>query len=868
MERNMGKSIVFAAVLCISGNLFAYSGGDGLSVATAYRISTPDDWAELMQTPGDWTGKYFVLTEDIDLMGIQPTPVGNSTTPFSGIFDGGQHMISRVIMNMPTTWYVGLFGLLSADAEIKNLGVSACYIFGFNYIGGLAAYNHGTIRSCYVAGTVFALPGLNVYQGTIGGLVGCNLGTIDSCHAAAAVSNADRLNGIMGHIGGLVGVNGGTVNSSYATGNVSGKESNTGGLVGYTNAATTITDCYAAGAVSATGLFTITGGLVGYSATGVVITACHTTGAVSGSEGTGGLVGFCESATTITDCYTTGTVNGNYNEYVGGLIGYCNAGSMVTDCYTTGNVSGDSYVGGVAGYSDCMLDSCYASGNVSGTIWVGGLVGKNSGTVTSCFATGGVLAWSDGGGLAGESDGSLSYCYATGDVNGQKVLGGLVGTATGPVTCCYSTGAVQAAELIFGGLICDSAGGTTFCFWDIETSGTVNGIGRGASTGVTGKTTAEMKTQTTFTDAGWDFADMWFMPFTGYPHLMWDKYFEGSGTETDPYQIGSIDDLYHMMGLPEDWNQHFVLTADLDLAGETFTKALIAPDTSPLLGFQGTVFSGVFDGGGHRIRNLTVNASSYAGLFGFLGEDSPRSKGGTVKNLALINVNIQGGSYTGSIAGMALHADIIACYAAGTLSGSGDYAGGLAGYLGANDSLLGMWHSTLSDCYSRCSVSGSNYVGGLIGYNYKAKVIHSYSTGPITGSDNTGGFCGAVNSGGNYEDIGNFWDINTSLTETSAMGQGKATKIMRNLSIYTSAGWDFTATWAKCSGHYPRLQSLIPAADFICPDGAAMEDFAYLAARWMRTDCASTNNCEGADLNRSGDIGINDLITFADNWLE
>jgi hypothetical protein len=47
----------------------------------------------------------------------------------------------------------------------------------------------------------------------------------------------------------------------------------------------------------------------------------------------------------------------------------------------------------------------------------------------------------------------------------------------------------------------------TTCFWDSQTSGQTDGVGSGTSTGVTGKTTAEMKQKATFTN--WDFVETW-----------------------------------------------------------------------------------------------------------------------------------------------------------------------------------------------------------------------------------------------------------------------------------------------------------------------------------------------------------------------
>nr|NQU90724.1 T9SS type A sorting domain-containing protein [Bacteroidota bacterium] len=115
------------------------------------------------------------------------------------------------------------------------------------------------------------------------------------------------------------------------------------------------------------------------------------------------------------------------------------------------------------------------------------------------------------GGLFGVNyDGTVSICYSTGSVddangNGYEV-GGLVGVAYGgTLSNCYSTCSVD-GETFVGGLVGNDDGDTlnvNYCFWDTETSN------QSSSAGGTGKTTTEMKTQSTFTTAGWDFTNVW-----------------------------------------------------------------------------------------------------------------------------------------------------------------------------------------------------------------------------------------------------------------------------------------------------------------------------------------------------------------------
>ena len=130
-----------------------------------------------------------------------------------------------------------------------------------------------------------------------------------------------------------------------------------------------------------------------------------------------------------------------------------------------------------------------------------------------------------------------------------------------------------------------------------------------------------MKQRLTF--AGWDFADdagdgtddIWkIREGVTYPLLAWQawqKYGGGAGTGANPYQIWTAEHM-NTIGLnEEDWDKHFVLTADIDLGGYTGTEYnIIAPDTdSEEAGFQGTAFTGVFDGKGHSIEDFTYTGA-------------------------------------------------------------------------------------------------------------------------------------------------------------------------------------------------------------------------------------------------------------------
>jgi hypothetical protein len=208
-------------------------------------------------------------------------------------------------------------------------------------------------------------------------------------------------------------------------------------------------------------------------------------------------------------------------------------------------------------------------------------------------------------------------------------------------------------------------------------------------------------------------------------------YSDGIGTSDFPYQISSPADLISLGQTPDDYDKHFILMADLDLAGYTFDQAVIAPDTNAEGGFQGAIFGGVFDGNGHVISRLAIHApeKSFIGLFGF--------SSGQIKNLGIQDTLVQGGGYVGGLAGVQRSGAITSCSVSGSVSGTGNYIGGVVGYF--------EWSGTISDSVSTCTVTGGNSVGGLVGFDggwWKEVIItRCYATGEVSG---TGGAVGGL----------------------------------------------------------------------------------------------------------------------------
>jgi len=543
----------------------------------------------------------------------------------------------------------------------------------------------------------------------------------------------------------------------------------------------------------------------------------------------GGLCGY--NYGNITNCYSTGTVNGRLAGYgigyAGGLCG-CSCGN-ITNCYSTCYVVGNCLIGGLCGCNEGGdITNCYSSGTVLGSTYVGVLCGNNwYGCITSCYSAGTVNGYYDTGGLCGYNQhGNVTNCYSTGIVTGSYNTGGLCGyNDYGSINSCYSIGRVTGTGSYVGGLCgLNNAGTFTNSFWDTQTSG------RTTSAGGTGKTTIQMQDINTFLAAGWNFVDIWKMPdMGGYPLLTWqddiDRYDGGLGTQQAPYQIHTTQQLLNLANCPINYNKYFILTADIDLSGRTFNTALIAPDIdNSTSGFQGTAFTGNFNGDGHKIANLRITDSSGADYLGLFGQiDS----GGELTNLTVEDFSVTGGTgatklgaLTGQLAGSAENCSVIDsvitggsnaqllgsligyahigsvinnCYATGSVT-----AGANVIYLGG---LIGANNGHIDNCYAMTTVSGGtncDYLGGLTGYNAPAAPGHidnCYSTGTVTAaadSDYLGGLVGDNNAGTVTD---SFWDTDTSGMTISDGGTGKTTIQMQDINTFLAANWDFVNTW-------------------------------------------------------------------------
>lgn len=341
-----------------------YSGGLG-TVGSPYQLSTAADIFNLMNTDTDWD-KHFILMNDINVSGINLSPIGFETG-FDGIFNGNSFRIfsspSTNTINMTSDDEIGFFGWITEDGEVYDLGIEGINVVGTDYVGAFCGYNEGTINNCYSTGTV----------------------------------NGED------YVGGFCGYNevGATIENSYSTGNVSssGYSAYIGGFCGDNESS--ISNCYSVGNVTATADYSFAGGFCGYNED--FISNCCSYGNVTtsgdDSEGGGfvsqhyGAIEYCQAFGNVTSTGSDATA--------GGFVAYHDEGD-IEFCCSEGQLSADVVGGFCAWDEDGAYYCCYYNSTNAGTTNDEGFYSLNldgvdyfnaadwlvEGNFTSCLFTG------------------------------------------------------------------------------------------------------------------------------------------------------------------------------------------------------------------------------------------------------------------------------------------------------------------------------------------------------------------------------------------------------------------------------------------------------------------------------------------------
>lgn len=187
------------------------------------------------------------------------TPIGTSSAPFKGTFDGQNNTISGIRIyktTSPEYLNLGLFGYVGEGGTVKDVNLSDVRISGGYRLGVVGCNSLGTVSGCHISNAFIE------GKESLGGIAGQNTGAVSDCHVSSTVTinantnNAQYLGGIVGYMGGSSGsrIISGCISSATLTikegvtgcKNFGGIVGNTSGDSGYSSNPS-VTDCFAMG---------------------------------------------------------------------------------------------------------------------------------------------------------------------------------------------------------------------------------------------------------------------------------------------------------------------------------------------------------------------------------------------------------------------------------------------------------------------------------------------------------------------------------------------------------------------------------------------------------------------------------------------
>ena len=400
------------------------------------------------------------------------TPMGyDASVSFKGVFDGGDFSISGVYTNAK---FSGLFGVVDADAVVKNLTIKESFVkttAAGGMVGSVAAYNKGRIHNVHNDGNLVTNMTTAGSFVIAGGVVGFNEeGVVDSSSNTGTLDVLGNCKGNRVLVGGVVGKDlSGTLEYLTNDGLVQGhSQSNNNDL----------------GAV-------FTGGVVGLAAhtmishsvnNGQVTAKANDSGVKARAWARiGGIVGIDSIASSIKWCVNTGDLSAVVSSLYDADISVINGGGIVGD-----QLTGPSYIGYCRNEGDVTANASYANARSE---------------------IGGILGWN-------RSDIVIEYCYTKGIVSAtskatsspKQVMnhaGGIVGclTATSIIRGSFSAANVKSTVSPsgtnrIGGIVANNVGTIIGSYFDKTVAGTANIADQntGTLTKTLALTTEEMQT--------------------------------------------------------------------------------------------------------------------------------------------------------------------------------------------------------------------------------------------------------------------------------------------------------------------------------------------------------------------------------------
>ena len=320
-------------------------------------------------------------------------------------------------------------------------------------------------------------------------------------------------------------------------------------------------------------------------------------------------------------------------------------------------------------------------------------------------------------------------------------------------------------------------------------------------------------------------------------HLLYENYYSGgTGTLEDPFRIESAEDVNNLSRAATQWNKHYIMINDINLAGHdinTIGWYWESSDNQP--------FTGVFDGNNHTLSNLVMNDpyGNSTALFGYVEGSSARIKNlhltdvnilgahhvgsligkltdGSVTNCSVEDALVSGTSNTGGLLGHLDNASLTNCFFRGTVLGQGTITYNIGGLVGGSDGgsmvnacadaavtcaaeahkiggLVGYCSGTeimTSSAYAEVNAGvDSDYVGGLIGTNF-GSASNSYAAGSVSGNDSVGGLTGYNGVGRGGPSGGTLYNCYAAANVSGTTNLGGFTGQDTGTGDYTACFWD------------------------------------------------------------------------------
>jgi hypothetical protein len=286
-----------------------YSGGDG-TIGDPYQIANKADLKRLSETSADWAS-HFIQTANISFInadfenggafyntGNGFIPIGNTTTAFTGRYNGQNYSIENLKINRSTEDNIGLFGYGESGLNIRNINLMNVDIIGRNYTGALIGQqnNFGDVTNCHVDGNITA-------QEYCGGLIGRVNGTYVTDASSNITLNAfDRAGGFIGRI--EYGIYTRCTAKGSVIIDVDGGYQKSAGFTGFNNRGE-FNNCYTTCNVTDNSGYAEIAGFTGVASFGI-FTNCYANNTVLNAINNGGFSrGFLisQSSGTFTSCY-------------------------------------------------------------------------------------------------------------------------------------------------------------------------------------------------------------------------------------------------------------------------------------------------------------------------------------------------------------------------------------------------------------------------------------------------------------------------------------------------------------------------------------------------------------------------------------